>query len=465
MGKTRKRNYGAIVIAGIAVGVGIFTVLNQPQDVQACGTTEGAIVGPPSVNAQTINSAFVKQPGTPAELRDMSTANYIVAQSNQFQIDDAFAMADWQHEGSYGTSGVAAQDRNIGNITISIPFNPNPPNRPVIGYTPAGDPIYELLPSDYTNYVDKEHAGTPIGFIYISSSGLLFPFYQTWQEGIYGWFARVKNYVDMGITDYERFAFYYDLGIFSPTPAQLQNPPAEIANYVAALEDGVAALRAANGGNGSGGSNTGIQIPGGAWATPAARRDAQKLGLFNCGDTHTLVGAAMTLALHLTFNACSGGEWCGLFNRWDGTIPDPPAEIDSGTGVVQCVSFVKSVYRMATGKEVPFAHNAVDWWSDYKNVAGFKEYPVADGPPQPGDFIVYENVDSNGNPTGGAGHIAVVVGVQLPQSGQDGFIIIAQGNATNVLAEQSLSQRGTIWYLGRYDPLEVALGYIRVTSQ
>lgn len=467
--KRKKRSRLPLIFGAILVGTGIYTFIQQSQQAQACGSAQGPIVGPPSVSAQTVQWAFTRQSGTAAELQSMGTAIYITSQSNQYQIDDAFAMADWQHEGNYGTAGVAAQTRDIGNITIAVPFDGNHP-RAIIGHTAAGDPIYALLPTDKLQ--------TPAaGFIIAQGSGLEFPVYNTWQDGIHAWFVRVKGYVDQGITDYERFAFYYDLGIFSPSAAQMQNPPAEIKSYVQALQDGVAALRQQNGGGSASGSISSVQLPPySGWATPAAQRDAQKLGLFSCTDTHSLVGAAMNLAFHLTPTVYgTPPRRFSLFDRWDSTTPQPPAETLGG--VVQCVSFVDSVYRMATGKRVPAAPNAGTWWQDYYldgSEPGFKGIPVASGPPQPGDFIVYWDWDSstqsyqpphlvNGNWVD-YGHIAVIVGVQLPQGNQSGFIIVAQGNSTNVLAEQSLSFNGSAWSVGQYDIWQQAQGYIRVTS-
>lgn len=494
----KKRNRLPLIFGAILVGTGIYTFIQQAQQAQACGSAQGPIVSGPTISAQTVQRVFMNQSGTDAELQSLGTAIYITAQSNQYQIDDAFAMADWKHEGPYGTQGVAAHTKNIGNITISVAFDPQqdvpghkrPPNVPyrkTIGYTSAGDHIYQLLPTD--------NLQTPAaGFIYVrsdndndnddnsasdndnDSSGLQFPVYNTWQEGIHAWFVRVKGYVDNeGITDYERFAFYYDKGILSPSSDQMANPPPDVASYWNDLKTTVPALRQQNGGGNASGSTSSLQIPDGAWATPAARRDGQKLGLFNCTDTHSMVGAAMNLALHLQFRPCPGGNWCGLFNVWDSSTPQPPAETLGG--VVQCVSFVDSVYRMATGKSVPVAPNAGTWWQDYYldgTEPGFKGIPVASGPPQPGDFIVYWDWDAsahsyqpphlvNGNWVD-FGHIAMIVGVQRPQGGRDGFIIIAQGNADHVLAEQSLSVSGSVWSVGKYDLGQQAQGYIRITS-
>ena len=455
--KRKKRSRLPLIFGAILVGTGIYTFIQQSQQAQACGSAQGPIVGPPSVSAQTLHSAFTRQSGTAAELQDMGTALYIVSQSNQYQIDDAFAMADWQHEGNYGTAGVAAQTRDIGNITIAVPFDGNHP-RAIIGHTLAGDPIYALLPTDKLQ--------TPAaGFIIAQGSGLQFPVYNTWQDGIHAWFVRVKGYVDQGITDYERFAFYYDLGIFSPSAAQMQNPPAEIKSYVQALQDGVTALRQQNGGGSASGSTSSVQLPPYAgWATPAAKRDAQKLGLFNCTDTHTLVGAAMNLAFHLTPRTYGPPHrQYSMFNLWDAATPQPPAE--SLGGVVQCVSFVKSVYRMATGKSVPDHPDAALWWPDYRppNQPGFTEIVAGPGGgwPAPGDFVVLWN---NNQPwqdqDGHRGHIAVVVGVQLPQAGQAGFILIAQANATSVLDEWPLYSDHTVAPYGD----EYIQGFIRLTS-
>ncbi len=260
MGKTRKRNYGAIVIAGIAVGVGIFTVLNQPQQAQACGSAQGPIVGGPSVGAQTVQWEFQKS-GSPAELKDINLANHIIDLSNQYQIDDAFALGLWNQEDNEGTTGVAKHTKNIGNMLYSSDLA-------------GASPYYD-----------------PNGYVYAA--------WPLWRQGIDAWFQQAQYYVvNKGLTDWTTFSLYYAHGILTHNPTQAQKDL--VAGYVSNIQRTVddldqyeASLHSqATGGGGN--HSFSVQIPDGAWATPAARRDAQKLGLFNCGDTHTLVGAAMT---------------------------------------------------------------------------------------------------------------------------------------------------------------------------
>jgi hypothetical protein len=190
-------------------------------------------------------------------------------------------------------------------------------------------------------------------------------------------------------------------------------------------------------------------LPPGAWAEAGAVDLAKQLGTFNCTQTTTMVGAALYLGLHLIHD-----DTTNLFDLWDATTPHPPAE--PSAGIVQCVAFVASTYRMALGKDVPMAHNAVDWWADYANQPGFTEIAVGKGLPQPGDFIVF------GGGGQGFGHIAVIIGVQDPQGQQDGAILTANGNSSFVLSQMTLHPDMTLTsgWIGEY-----VLGYIRLTSQ
>ncbi len=98
---------------------------------------------------------------------------------------------------------------------------------------------------------------------------------------------------------------------------------------------------------------------------------------------------------------------------------------DMVPGNVQCVEFVKGVFFLAH-QPVNDHPDAIDWWYDYANKPGWKEIPADSAPPdqrgvpQPGDVVIWDD--------GGAGHIAIVIGVQLPLSDKDGWVEVAQGN-------------------------------------
>lgn len=58
--------------------------------------------------------------------------------------------------------------------------------------------------------------------------------------------------------------------------------------------------------------------------------------------------------------------------------------------------------------------DAIDWWYDYAHMPGWTEIPSAAAPPdqrgvpEPGNVVIWDD--------GGAGHIAIVIDVQLPTS-------------------------------------------------
>src|SRR5712672_3748284 len=70
-----------------------------------------SIVGGPSLSAQKIDS-ILSSAGSPAA----GTGNAFVLDSAEYNIDDAFALAIFKHESSYGTAGVAKQNLSLGNL-------------------------------------------------------------------------------------------------------------------------------------------------------------------------------------------------------------------------------------------------------------------------------------------------------------------------------------------------------------
>lgn len=69
----------------------------------------GSIVGPPSLSAARINQILAQSPA-----RGLGETLYTLSQ--QYQIDDAVALAFFHHESAFGTQGVARVTRSIGNI-------------------------------------------------------------------------------------------------------------------------------------------------------------------------------------------------------------------------------------------------------------------------------------------------------------------------------------------------------------
>ncbi len=163
-----------------------------------------------------------------------------------------------------------------------------------------------------------------------------------------------------------------------------------------------------------------------------------------CADTTAceLVFAATTLENHL-----DGGYENDYPHNADNTPRDPFLRpiweywkqvcggyvcSDMLPGNVQCVEFVKGAFFLAH-QPVTDHPDAIDWWYHYANKKGWTEIasaalpgsagvatPDQRGVPEPGDVVIWDD--------GGAGHIAIVIGVQVPLSDKDGWVEVAQGN-------------------------------------
>src|SRR5712672_2515779 len=70
-----------------------------------------SIVGGPSLSASKIDS-ILSSAGSPAA----GSGNAFTLDSAEYNIDDAFALAVFKHESSYGTAGVAKQNLSLGNL-------------------------------------------------------------------------------------------------------------------------------------------------------------------------------------------------------------------------------------------------------------------------------------------------------------------------------------------------------------
>jgi hypothetical protein len=449
--------------------------LDSSQGLQAPpGVTlpKGEIVSSPSINAVTILWEF-QQRGSPAELQTMDMASHIVDDSVQYQIDDAFAVALWAEETQDGRTAIAGT-RNIGNMT-----------------GPTG----------------------------VHAVGHIFTIFPTWEAGIDAWFQQAARYAQRGLTDVQSFSLYYVDGILNPTSAQIANRQ----DYINGIHSITETMRSHNGSpnnNPGSGSSTpdGItsvlnEIMAGMpqyWATIKAAQLLKSAGLFVSCIYNRYVKAAWNLALRLVqatvkqavslagkfvdwavapaeqFSAwiADGAEWTAKTLQWieDHTGyfgralrwllgEDGPALIKMGllsttdpltmlshSGVVLASDFVGSVFSTATGQDLPISYlesSPLSWWQDYQKLgpSRIKAGPGG-GLPQPGDTVVVDD-----SAEGGSGHVATVMGVEAPQDGQDGYMVVAQSDATNVLDAWTIHPDLTVDTNWSYHPK--VLGYIR----
>lgn len=120
------------------------------------------------------------------------------------------------------------------------------------------------------------------------------------------------------------------------------------------------------------------------------------------------------------------------------TINDPWAKANWVSGNFQCVSLVVAAYGLG-GKPLPATSDAVIFWANYHQRAGWVAIPTGNSPqpgtpgvapslPQVGDLIVWQHVyDAQGHQD--AGHIAIITAVVPPQDLQNGHITVAQANS------------------------------------
>ena len=88
-------------------------------------------------------------------------------------------------------------------------------------------------------------------------------------------------------------------------------------------------------------------------------------------------------------------------------------------GSLQCVSFVTGAFA-AAGDPLPAQGNAIDFWSLYKNRAGWQEITNGQGAPAPGDIVVWSG--------GQYGHVAIVASIKSPTSNQGGSVTVGEAN-------------------------------------
>jgi len=349
-------------------------------------------------------------------------ASFVWQEARAYQIDDAFALADWAAESQDGREAVPGTD-NIGNITASVG---------------------------------------------VSWAGHVFAVYPTWQAGIAAWFSLIDRlYLKGGhASDLVTFALYYVDGL---TPQEASDAELQqlTSGYVQTLLSIIAELQAHErqsdpGGPPGGGGSTPASLTtlaallpanvSPAWAgsrvvEAAAAITIQTACAAGMGSITPMVSAALVLAAHLA------PDQNGSFDRWS---PGIPAGVLSQNGVVWCTDYVASVYEQASHQTFGAYPNATDWWAGTPSQhPGFVRVPAGpDSFPLPGDIIVLQD--------GAAGHVAVALGVKLPVGATPGLVIVAQAHATHAVEVWSLLPDGTLKPPWEY-PTHVP-GYLRIPA-
>jgi len=89
-----------------------------PAQPPVSGTGGSSVVGAPSLSAQQIDNILCSA-GSPA----CGTGATFYADSQQYGIDSAYALAFFKHESSFGTQGAATQTHSVGNINCTPGYN------------------------------------------------------------------------------------------------------------------------------------------------------------------------------------------------------------------------------------------------------------------------------------------------------------------------------------------------------
>lgn len=104
------------------------------------------VVGPPSLSAVFINRVLAAS-GSPAA----GTGAVLFALSQQYRIDDAYALAFFQHESRFGTTGVARLTHSLGNIRCSSGYRCIAGYRAYASWVVGYQDWYALLRSFYVS--------------------------------------------------------------------------------------------------------------------------------------------------------------------------------------------------------------------------------------------------------------------------------------------------------------------------
>lgn len=138
-----------LVIAWLAAGPGtnIYKAWNDTLASRhsiSAPATGSSVVGSPSLSAAKID-AVLSNAGSPAA----GTGQTFYNDSVQYGIDDAYALAWFHHESSYGTAGSATQTLNMGNIVCTDGYSCIGRFRAYGSWQAGIDDWYQLIKSVY----------------------------------------------------------------------------------------------------------------------------------------------------------------------------------------------------------------------------------------------------------------------------------------------------------------------------
>lgn len=184
-----------------------------------------------------------------------------------------------------------------------------------------------------------------------------------------------------------------------------------------------------------------------------------------------VVALARQMADALYINPACGGHRGGNCNDTWYTPAFPHAVVQYGqdwcshhgdcgdwaNGSYQCVSFVRGAYSQIY--PMTLTNNAFDLWATYRHLPGWQEIPAAAtanlilrGLPEPGDVMVFKDAS--------VGHVAIVMAVQPPTSGHNGWVTFANANSSSAYDRMPLLPNLTI-DTSEWGSTYIVWGYLR----
>lgn len=151
---------------------------------QKSSAASSSVIGPPTLSAAFVNHVL-SQAHSPAQ----GTGQALYALSQQYTIDDAYALAFFQHESLFGTTGVARATKSLGNIRCT--------------------PGYQCIDG--------------------------FRAYRSWQAGYQDWYALIKN---LYVNQWHRSTVSAIIPLYAPA-----SDGNDVGAYIAAVDEAVTIWR------------------------------------------------------------------------------------------------------------------------------------------------------------------------------------------------------------------------------
>jgi len=125
---------------------------------------------------------------------------------------------------------------------------------------------------------------------------------------------------------------------------------------------------------------------------------------------------------------------------WQRTCKNTDGSLCSAaqSGNLQCVEFVAAIFA-ALDDELPYIGDANQFWAHYQEQPGWQEIPTSalgTRAPTLGDIVTWSG--------GKTGHLALIVDLQPPMHGQDGYITVTQSDASDTFDQLTWHTNGHI---------------------